>query len=78
MHYKGRKCSVAITTPGPMASGIPCPLDPSHSVLIEKLDWHVKRCPLLKQAQPLTLQPFYQKGINAGRDNDDQEEEEKV
>ena len=47
-------------------------------MLIENLNWHVKRCPLLKQAQSLTLQPFYQKGINAGRDNDDQEEEEKV
>ena len=47
-------------------------------MLIENLDWHVKRCPLLKQAQSLTLQPSYQKGINAGRDNDDQEEEEKV
>ncbi|XP_030945279.1 tRNA:m(4)X modification enzyme TRM13 homolog [Quercus lobata] len=55
---------------------IPCPLDPSHSVLKENLDWHVKRCPLLKQVQSLTLQPFYQKGINAGRDNDDEEEEE--
>ena len=44
-------------------------------MLIENLDWHVKRCPLLKQDQSLTLQPFHQKGINAGRDNDDQEEE---
>ena len=47
-------------------------------MLIENLDWHVKRCLLLKQAQSLTLQPSYQKGINGGRDNDDQEEEEKV
>lgn len=44
-------------------------------MLKENLDWHVKRCPLLKQVQSLTLQPFYQKGINAGRDNDDEEEE---
>ncbi|KAG6717240.1 hypothetical protein I3842_04G088700 [Carya illinoinensis] len=47
---------------------IPCPVDPSHSVLKDNLQGHVKRCPLLKQVQSLTLQPFYQKGINAGRD----------
>lgn len=48
-------------------------------MLKENLHWHVKRCPLLKQVHSLTLQPFYQKGINAGRDNDDEkEEEEKV
>jgi tRNA:m4X modification enzyme len=47
-------------------------------VLKENLDGHVKRCPLLKQVQSLTLQPFYQKGINAGRDdavNDEEQEE---
>ena len=43
------------------------------SVLKENLGGHVKRCPLLKQAQSLSLQPFYQKGINAGN-----EEEENV
>ncbi|KAJ6404040.1 hypothetical protein OIU84_012270 [Salix udensis] len=52
---------------------IPCPIDPSHSVLKENLGGHVKRCPLLKQAQSLSLQPFYQKGINAG--NEEEEED---
>ncbi|VFQ87242.1 unnamed protein product [Cuscuta campestris] len=47
---------------------IPCPIDSSHSVLKENLQSHLKRCPLLKQAQSLSLQPFYQKGVNAGAD----------
>ncbi|XP_057995746.1 uncharacterized protein LOC110661741 isoform X2 [Hevea brasiliensis] len=50
---------------------IPCPIDPSHSVLQENIDGHVRRCPLLKQAQSLSLQPYYQKGINAGKEEDD-------
>ncbi|XP_023547814.1 tRNA:m(4)X modification enzyme TRM13 homolog [Cucurbita pepo subsp. pepo] len=48
---------------------VPCPVDPSHSVLRENLEWHVKRCPLLKQTQSLAVQPFYQKGINAGEED---------
>lgn len=47
-------------------------------MLKENLDWHVKRCPLLKQVQSLTLQPFYQKGINAGRDNEKEKVEDLV
>ncbi|KAK3194375.1 hypothetical protein Dsin_025685 [Dipteronia sinensis] len=52
---------------------IPCPIDPSHSVLKENLEGHVKKCPLLKQVQSLTLQPFYQKGINAGKEGDEEQ-----
>lgn len=40
------------------------------SVLQENLEGHVKRCPLLKQTQSLSLQPYYQKGINAGKEED--------
>lgn len=39
-------------------------------VLRENLEGHVKRCPLLKQVQSLTRQPFYQKGVNAGKEGD--------
>lgn len=46
------------------------------SVLEQNLKGHVKRCPLLKQAQSLSLQSFYQKGINAGSDGEEQQEEE--
>ncbi|XP_006434529.2 tRNA:m(4)X modification enzyme TRM13 homolog isoform X2 [Citrus clementina] len=52
---------------------IPCPIDPSHSVLKENLDGHVKRCPLLKQVRSLSQQPFYHKGINAGKEDDEEE-----
>ncbi|XP_010276530.1 PREDICTED: tRNA:m(4)X modification enzyme TRM13 homolog [Nelumbo nucifera] len=62
--------------PRPVEQRIPCPLDPSHTVLQENLEAHVKRCPLLKQVQSLKLQPFYKRGINAGRDEEDKEDEE--
>ncbi|KAL8054592.1 hypothetical protein ABFX02_04G002600 [Erythranthe guttata] len=51
-----------------------CPIDPSHSVLEENLDSHLSRCPLLKQTQSLTSQPFYQRGINGGREDEEEEE----
>jgi len=41
-------------------------------VLEENLKGHVKRCPLLKQAQSLSVQPFYQKGINTGSDGEEE------
>lgn len=40
-------------------------------MLQENLEGHVKRCPFLKQTQSLSLQPFYQKGINAGDEDED-------
>lgn len=42
-------------------------------MLQENLEGHVKRCPLLKQTVALSGQRFYQKGINAG--NEEEEEE---
>lgn len=32
------------------------------------MEGHLKRCPLLKLSQSLSLQPYYKKGINAGKD----------
>lgn len=46
-------------------------------MLEENLSSHLNRCPLLKQAQSLSRQPFYQKGINAGTEDDVEQEEEK-
>lgn len=57
---------------------IACPIDPSHTVLEENLEGHLKRCPLLKHINALSLQPFYQKGINAGTDDEQVEEENLV
>lgn len=42
-------------------------------MLEENLEGHLRRCPLLKQVESLTHQPFYQKGINAGQEEDQQE-----
>ncbi|XP_027361421.1 tRNA:m(4)X modification enzyme TRM13 homolog isoform X3 [Abrus precatorius] len=41
-------------------------------MLEQNLNGHVKRCPLLKQIQSLSLQPFYRKGINAGCDEEEE------
>lgn len=41
------------------------------SVLQENLESHVKRCPLLKQNVALSAQLFYQKGINAGNEEEE-------
>lgn len=44
-------------------------------MLEENLESHLSKCPLLKQTQSLSRQPFYQKGINAGTEDDEQEED---
>ncbi|KAE8696998.1 peroxidase 5 [Hibiscus syriacus] len=54
---------------------IPCPIDPSHCVLQENLGGHLKRCPIVKQAQSLSTQPFYQKGVNVGKEDEQQDQE---
>ncbi|GJS31307.1 tRNA:m(4)X modification enzyme TRM13 isoform X2 [Tanacetum coccineum] len=79
----GRKC-------GEVASGfcgnhtkrshdtwIQCSIDPSHSVLESNLESHLKRCPLLKHKNLLYSQPFYEKGINGGDDEEDVTSESK-
>ncbi|XP_047313247.1 tRNA:m(4)X modification enzyme TRM13 homolog [Impatiens glandulifera] len=58
----------------PDGKWVPCPVDPSHNVLEENLKGHVKRCPLVKLANTLSLQPFYQKAINAGGNKEDEED----
>ncbi|CAH1434210.1 unnamed protein product [Lactuca virosa] len=50
---------------------IQCSIDPSHSVLESNLENHLRRCPLLKHKNSLSLQPFYQKGINGGDEEDE-------
>ncbi|GMH02243.1 hypothetical protein Nepgr_004082 [Nepenthes gracilis] len=63
-------------TPRSDGQWIPCPVDPSHSVLDKNLRGHAKRCPLVKQIQSLSLQPYYRKGINGGRDESAEKDEE--
>ncbi|KAL4572190.1 hypothetical protein LXL04_018959 [Taraxacum kok-saghyz] len=43
-----------------------CSIDPSHSVLESNLENHLRRCAFLKHNNLLSLQSFYQKGINGG------------
>lgn len=50
---------------------IQCSIDPSHSVLESNLENHLRRCPLLKHKNSLSLQSFYQKGINGGDAEDE-------
>lgn len=59
---------------------VPCPIDPSHCVLEENMEGHLKKCPLLKQTQSLLSQPYYQKGINQATHDSlqPQQEEEEV
>ncbi|KAL6893762.1 hypothetical protein ACP4OV_007860 [Aristida adscensionis] len=45
---------------------VPCPVDPSHTVLEENLEAHVGKCPLKKQATALAAQPYYSRGVNSG------------
>lgn len=52
--------------PSQKSQRLPCPIDPSHSVLRENLDSHVKKCPFKKQAEALETKPYYSKGINGG------------
>ncbi|KAK3145587.1 hypothetical protein QOZ80_3BG0254800 [Eleusine coracana subsp. coracana] len=45
---------------------VPCPVDPSHTVLEENLEEHIGKCPQKKQAAALAAQPYYSKGVNSG------------
>uniref|UniRef100_A0A7N0USM8 tRNA:m(4)X modification enzyme TRM13 n=1 Tax=Kalanchoe fedtschenkoi TaxID=63787 RepID=A0A7N0USM8_KALFE len=45
---------------------VQCPVDPSHCVLEQNLEAHVRKCPLVKQVKSLAEQRYYQKGINGG------------
>ncbi|RWR94504.1 tRNA:m4X modification enzyme TRM13 [Cinnamomum micranthum f. kanehirae] len=56
--------------PGSEEVRVPCPIDPSHSILQENLDAHVKRCPMQKQVRALQMQPFFKKGVNCGKDDE--------
>ncbi|CAE8591974.1 unnamed protein product [Polarella glacialis] len=46
---------------------VPCPLDPRHSVNRWQLDKHLKICTALRDANFVSLQPFFKAGANAGQ-----------
>ncbi|CAA7398548.1 unnamed protein product [Spirodela intermedia] len=75
MPSKGRLCANSALHDSPFCGNhnpatdeqrIPCPIDPSHSVLKRNLDSHIARCPVRKHALELEAQPFYKKGVNCG------------
>ncbi|BBN11105.1 hypothetical protein Mp_5g09090 [Marchantia polymorpha subsp. ruderalis] len=50
---------------------VPCPVDPSHTVLHNDVAAHVKRCQATKHMKFSEEQPYYCKGINAGSDGEE-------
>ncbi|XP_078149300.1 methyltransferase isoform X1 [Carex rostrata] len=56
--------------PSSAPSRVPCPIDPSHTVLQDSLELHIKRCPFKKQADALEAQPYYIKSINSGNSDE--------
>ncbi|KAL3689459.1 hypothetical protein R1sor_015768 [Riccia sorocarpa] len=52
---------------------VPCPVDPSHTVLREDVALHVKKCQATKNSQAAEAQPYYCKGGNAGSDEEEEE-----
>lgn len=57
--------------PASVEARIPCPVDPSHTILQADVVAHVKKCPFLKQIEELRSKPYYEKGINSGSDEKD-------
>lgn len=57
--------------PASVEARIPCPVDPSHTILQEDVVAHVKKCPFVKQIEELKSKPYYEKCINSGSDEED-------
>jgi tRNA:m4X modification enzyme len=45
---------------------IPCPIDPSHWIFADKVQQHIRKCPLSKKLKRQQQQPYYQENINGG------------
>ena len=66
---KGRYCKFALKTLDddycplhmPKEDRVPCPLDPTHSVLKSNLERHLSLCPSLREKALLEHTPFYSK-----------------
>ncbi|KAG6547869.1 hypothetical protein Mapa_010689 [Marchantia paleacea] len=50
---------------------VPCPVDPSHTVLRHEVAVHVRKCQATKHMKFSEEQPYYRKGINAGSDGEE-------
>ncbi|MCO5600514.1 hypothetical protein L7F22_054627 [Adiantum nelumboides] len=56
--------------PADVETRIPCPVDPSHTILEKEAEAHSRRCPSILQTQKMKQMPYYFKGANAGSDDD--------
>ncbi|CAM6095916.1 unnamed protein product [Calypogeia fissa] len=50
---------------------IPCPVDPSHTILEENAASHVKKCPATKQVRLSELQSYFSQRVNAGHESEE-------
>lgn len=80
---KGRCCAaVALPNvaycgnhkPSNVETRVPCPVDPSHSILQTELAAHSRKCPGLVRLEQMERMPHYRKGANAGSDDDKEED----
>lgn len=62
----GARCRTHLDT-SELSGRIPCPLDPSHSISVESLQRHLKVCASNREANFLTQQPFFRKGVNGSK-----------
>ncbi|KAL0484155.1 tRNA:m(4)X modification protein [Acrasis kona] len=51
---------------------IPCPVDPSHTIYEHDIQRHLKKCNTNIKIEQLVSQPYFQKNVNQGRDDDTQ------
>ncbi|KAG2451847.1 hypothetical protein HYH02_003623 [Chlamydomonas schloesseri] len=71
LHLDANATGVAAADAGKAkAARVPCPIDPTHTVLASDLEVHVKRCPALMIAQRERAQPHFLEDVNAGSDDE--------
>lgn len=58
------------------ARRVPCPADPNHTVPERWLERHLKVCNAARAEAALRAQPHYDRGVNAGSDDDDDDEQD--
>eukprot|EP00250_Pteridium_aquilinum_P000447 c10490_g1_i1 orf=110-1522(+) len=56
--------------PSDVEPRVPCPVDPSHTILESEVRGHAMRCPGLVQIRRMEQMPYYRKGANAGSDTE--------
>lgn len=73
MHQKGRYCRQEIVkgtnycgNHGSLHKRIPCPIDPSHSILESQVEKHVRKCPFLTRKRAQQEASYYRENCNCG------------